>query len=103
MCSSDLRYSSDFHISEKGGVIGIVIPEVCKYDPAWTLGKMKLVSLLREHVDFKSVHLIEEWTKAPPVEKKEEKAEEHKHEEHKHEHKHEEPKEEKRPEEKKEG
>lgn len=93
------RYSDDFHISERNEVISMVIPEVCKYDPAWTLGKMKLVALLREHVDFKSVHLIEEWMKTPPEEKKGPEGSEHAH-EHKHEHKKEEEiKEEKRPEE----
>jgi FKBP-type peptidyl-prolyl cis-trans isomerase 2 len=91
------RYSDDFHISDRNDVISMVVPEVCKYDPAWTLGKMKLVALLREHVDFKSVHLIEEWTKTPPEEKNESKEHDHAY---GHEHKKEEEnKEEKKPEE----
>lgn len=73
------RFSNDFKVSEKNGIIDLVIPEVCKYDPAWTLGKMKLVALLREHVDFKSVQIVEEWGKAPPEEKKEAKEPEHDH------------------------
>jgi FKBP-type peptidyl-prolyl cis-trans isomerase 2 len=57
------RYSNDFKISEKDGVVDIITPEVCKYDPAWTICKMKLIGLLREQIEFKTVRIIEEWSK----------------------------------------
>ncbi len=61
----------------------LTLPDVCKYDPNWTLSKLRLVGDLREHADMKTVVMREVYVKKEAAPEGEAPAEAH---EHDHEH-----------------
>jgi FKBP-type peptidyl-prolyl cis-trans isomerase 2 len=43
--------------------LSLTLPDVCKYDPNWTLSKLRLVGDLREHAGLKTVVMREVYVK----------------------------------------
>lgn len=71
----DYGMSDDFVLKTDEDQVEIQLPEVCKYDPNWSLVKYKVVSDLRDILGIPKVRLVEEYVKKEE-EKKEEPAEE---------------------------
>jgi hypothetical protein len=67
----DYGMSDDFVLKTDEDQVEIQLPEVCKYDPNWSLVKYKIVSDLRDILGIPKVRLVEEYVK-----KEEEKKEE---------------------------
>ncbi len=59
----DYGSSDDFKVKVEKGTAEIVLPDVCKYDEKWFVGKYKIVSDLRDFADVKAVRFVEEYTK----------------------------------------
>ncbi len=51
----------DFEIEETEDRIDIVLPEQCKYDQNWFVGKLRIVGDLRQHLDVEKIRFIEEY------------------------------------------
>ncbi len=62
---------SEFQIKVQKGVADIVVPEVCKYDEKWFVGKYRVVSDLRELAKLKTVRFVEEYAQKEEEEGKE--------------------------------
>jgi FKBP-type peptidyl-prolyl cis-trans isomerase 2 len=67
----DYGMSDDFVLTTSEDQVEIQLPEVCKYDPNWSLVKYKIVSDLRDILGIPKVRLVEEYVKKED-EKKEE-------------------------------
>ena len=65
----------EFGIEMEGedGVV-ITLPDVCKYDPNWTLAKLRLVNDMREIADMRTVKMLEVYVKKEAAEETEEEA-----------------------------
>jgi len=65
----------EFGIEMEGedGVV-ITLPDVCKYDPNWTLAKLRLVNDMREIADMRTVKMLEVYVKKEASEETEEEA-----------------------------
>lgn len=59
----DYGSSDGFEVKVEKGTAKIVLPEVCKYDEKWFVGKYKVVSDLRDFAKIKAVRFVEEYTK----------------------------------------
>lgn len=75
---------SEFKVEAKGDALEIITPDICKYDNIWFTLKYKVVSDLRNLLDYKTIRFVEEYVKK----EEEKKEEEHEH-EHGHDHGHE--------------
>ncbi len=62
----------EFGIEMEGedGVV-ITLPDVCKYDPNWTLAKLRLVNDMREIADMRTVKMLEVYVKKEAAEEPE--------------------------------
>ena len=54
--------------------VSITLPDVCKYDPNWTLAKLRLVNDMREIADMTTVVMREVYVKREAAEETEEEA-----------------------------
>jgi FKBP-type peptidyl-prolyl cis-trans isomerase 2 len=63
----------EFGIEMEGedGVV-VTLPDVCKYDPNWTLAKLRLVNDMREIADMTTVTMLEVYVKKESAEEEEE-------------------------------
>jgi len=52
--------------------VAITLPDVCKYDPNWTLAKLRLVNDMREIADMRTVKMLEVYVKKEAAEEPEE-------------------------------
>lgn len=71
----DYGTSEGFQIRVEKGNAEVVLPEVCKYDEKWFVGKYRVISDLRDLAGLKAIRFIEEYT-AKKAEGKAGKAEE---------------------------
>ncbi len=67
----DYGSSDGFEVKVEKGKADVVLPEVCKYDEKWFVGKFKVVSDLRDFAGIKTVRFVEEYTKKEEEEKAE--------------------------------
>lgn len=58
----DYGEAEEFKITVQKGKADIVLPEVCKYDEKWFVGKYRVVSDLRELAGLKTIRFLEEYT-----------------------------------------
>lgn len=70
---------AEFKVEAKGDALDIITPDICKYDNIWFTLKYKVVSDLRNLLEYKTIRFVEEYVK------KEEEKDEHEH-EHDHDH-----------------
>jgi FKBP-type peptidyl-prolyl cis-trans isomerase 2 len=53
--------SEDFEATVDGDILEVYLPDLCKYDQAWFTLKYKIVSDLRELMNFKTIRFVEEY------------------------------------------
>ncbi len=59
----DYGDSEGFEVKAGGDVLEITLPEICKYDQNWFVMKYRVVGDLREHMEFKAIRFVEDYTK----------------------------------------
>ncbi len=65
----DYGREDEFEIElEDEGEVTLTLPDVCKYDPNWTLSKLRLVNDLREHAAMSTVVMREVYVKKEAAE-----------------------------------
>ncbi len=59
----DYGSSNEFGVKVEKGKADLLLPEVCKYDEKWFVGKYKVISDLRDFAGLKTIRFVEEYTK----------------------------------------
>ncbi len=63
LIEADYGKSEEFEAHIDGDALEMYLPDICKYDQVWFTLKYKVVSDLREQLDFKTIRFVEEYVK----------------------------------------